>query len=87
MDDKQIRLACLDAAVRTAGNPNHIQQAREYYAFVTEAREDEAPATKADIEVATKLIRDVEPPATPLIEHLESSNTPAPQKGQKGNRK
>jgi hypothetical protein len=37
MDDKQLRLACLDAAVRTIGNPNHIQQAREYYAFVTEA--------------------------------------------------
>jgi hypothetical protein len=36
MTDAQIRLACLDAAVRTQGNPNYVQTAREYYSFVTE---------------------------------------------------
>lgn len=44
MDDTQIRLACLDAAVRTAGNPNHIQVARSYYEFVTEGYTGFIPA-------------------------------------------
>jgi hypothetical protein len=37
MDDTEVRLACLGMAVSNAGNPNHVQKAREYYAFVTES--------------------------------------------------
>lgn len=36
MTDTEVRIACIQAAVATVGNPNHIQQAREYYNFVTE---------------------------------------------------
>ncbi len=53
MDDAEIRLRCIDAAVRTVGNPNHVNQAREYYAFVTESPADTAFMEGAEEEAAT----------------------------------
>jgi hypothetical protein len=46
MNDTEIRLACIQAAVATAGNPNHVQQAREYYAFVTEGAQKAETASE-----------------------------------------
>jgi hypothetical protein len=39
MDDIEVRIACINAAANTPGNPNHVLMAREYYAFVTEGTE------------------------------------------------
>lgn len=36
MTDQEIRVACVQAASVTPGNPNHVQMAREYYEFVME---------------------------------------------------
>lgn len=38
MNDQEIRLECIKAAVATIGNPNHVAQARDYYQFVTEGQ-------------------------------------------------
>jgi hypothetical protein len=53
--DTEIRLRCLDAAVRTQGNPNHIQTARDYYSFVMEhAQAAKAPEPVAPTEEPTE---------------------------------
>lgn len=44
MNDTEIRLRCIEAAVKVAGNPNTLQQARSFYEFATEA----APTTAAE---------------------------------------
>lgn len=44
MNIREIRLACIQAAVSTPGNPNHVQQAQEYYDFVMKG--DEAPVAE-----------------------------------------
>ena len=31
----ELRLKCMELAVHTTGNPNHIQQAQAYYDWVT----------------------------------------------------
>ena len=44
MNDIEVRIECIKAAASTPGNPNHVQMAREYYAFATEGKEAvEAP--------------------------------------------
>jgi hypothetical protein len=58
--DQAIRIECVKAAVATVGNPNHVQTAREYYAFVTEPNAveafmegaEEAASTHQSIEAA-----------------------------------
>lgn len=45
MEDVAVRLACLDAAVRCTGNPNHLTLAREFYAFATEGADTNTKAT------------------------------------------
>lgn len=54
MNDIEIRIACVQAAVATVGNPNHINQAREYYNFVTEQAAPEAPAEETQPSTARK---------------------------------
>ena len=51
--DHEIRLRCLDVAVRNPGNPNIVQQAREFYAFATEKPQGGAGATQAPPQIAT----------------------------------
>lgn len=46
MTDTEVRIECIKAAASTPGNPNHVQMAREYYAFATEGAEA-AVAVKA----------------------------------------
>lgn len=46
MNDVEIRIACVQAAVQTTGNPNHVQQARAYYDFVTEGN---SPAATEEV--------------------------------------
>lgn len=55
--DTQIRLACLEQAVKTPGNPNHLQSAQKYYDWVTQANVEaktEPKATEASKAVAQK---------------------------------
>jgi hypothetical protein len=37
--DQQTRIACLQAAMQSTGNPNHVTLAREFYVFVTEGQQ------------------------------------------------
>lgn len=39
MNDREVRVRCIEAAARVPGNPNTVQQARQFYEFVTEAME------------------------------------------------
>lgn len=57
MNDTEIRIACVQAAVATVGNPNHVQQAREYYAFVTEGAPETASETADETDTNSKTNR------------------------------
>ena len=49
MTDQEVRVACVQAASVTPGNPNHVQMAREYYEFVMEGVDkDPIVAVKVD---------------------------------------
>ena len=47
LTDQEIRIACIQHAAATPGNPNTVTLAREYYAFVTETPEAPKAATAA----------------------------------------
>ena len=56
MEDVAVRLACLDAAVRCTGNPNHLTLAREFYTFATEGGASvPADKTMADAHTSDEL--------------------------------
>jgi hypothetical protein len=41
MNDAEIRVRCVEAAAQVPGNPNTLQQAREFYDFVMEGHKPE----------------------------------------------
>lgn len=46
MNDREVRVRCIEAAARVPGNPNTVQQARAFYEFVKEGDDaEEAPLT------------------------------------------
>lgn len=47
LTDQEIRLACIQHAAATPGNPNTVSLAREYYGFVTETPEAPKAVTAA----------------------------------------
>lgn len=47
LTDQEVRLACIQHAAATPGNPNTVSLAREYYGFVTETPEAPKAATAA----------------------------------------
>ncbi|MBR1173912.1 hypothetical protein JQ617_08100 [Bradyrhizobium sp. KB893862 SZCCT0404] len=53
--EQQLRLECLKVATATVGNPNVLDNARKYFAFVTEVQETEAQeGTVGPVRVAMK---------------------------------
>lgn len=50
MNDIEIRLRCVEAAVHVPGNPNTLQQAREFYGFAIEGREEPVRSVLATAE-------------------------------------
>ena len=62
MNDAEIRIRCIEAAAQVPGNPNTLQQAREFYDFVQEGQES---AFEGDV---TDVIANISPTKTPFLE-------------------
>ena len=61
MNDTEIRVRCIEAAVRVPGNPNTVQQAREFYEFATAGLES---TFEGDV---TDVLTNIDPTATPFM--------------------
>jgi hypothetical protein len=84
MNDIEIRLRCVEAAVHVPGNPNTLQQAREFYGFAVEGRQE--PSVEGDI---ADVVTIISPTETPFMKEgagalLRVAEAPAPKgKGQR----
>jgi hypothetical protein len=70
MEYTEVRLRCVEAAVKVVGNPNTLQQAQKFYEFVVEGHED---ATHIEGELSDHLTG-ITPTETPLSRSLKKGS-------------